>query len=154
MTQIIIIETGEVISEYEFYERYPTLQLPQPLTDAALESYGARLAAVDTGPAVVPSEVPRWAGLLALKRHELRSSELLLLASDDDGANSLHAAVLAFRGAMPAGEARDRLDVALNDAKDWLRTSPTVQSMCSVLSLTGNQADALFVWADAQVGTV
>ena len=102
----------------------------------------------------VPTEVPRWAGLLALKRHELRSSELLLLASDDDGANSLHAAVLAYRAGMPAGEARDRLDVALNDAKDWLLTSPTVHTMCSVLQLTDAQRDALFVWAAAQVGTV
>lgn len=104
--------------------------------------------------APVPAEVPRWAGLLSIKRHALQSGELQFLPADDPGEDSLHVAVQSLRASMPAGEARDRLDVALNDAKDWMLRSPTVATICTALTLRDDQRDALFVWAHAQVGTV
>ena len=152
-----IIESGAIVNVVEASAEYAASQ-------GWIENQGwaigwVRAGAVFVAPqasdaGLVPAEVPRWAGVLALKRHCLLGGQLLVLAADDNGSSSLYAAVLANREMMPAGEARDRLDVALDDAKDWLRMSPTVQSMCSVLSLTSNQADALFIWADAQVGTV
>lgn len=105
-------------------------------------------------PSVVPAEVPRWAGLLSIKRHALAGGELVLLPAEHPGDTSLHAAVQALRASMPPGEARDRLDVALNDVKDWTRYSPTVVSMCQALTLRDDQADALFVWAKAQEATI
>lgn len=39
--QIEIIETGEVISEREFYDLHPTTAFPQPLTDDVLSDFGA-----------------------------------------------------------------------------------------------------------------
>lgn len=39
--QIEIIETGEVISESEFYDLHPTTAFPQPLTDEVLLDFGA-----------------------------------------------------------------------------------------------------------------
>jgi hypothetical protein len=102
----------------------------------------------------VPHEVPRWAGLLALKRHAIEGGDLAMLPAEDAGDSSLSGAVFAYRATMEPGEARDRLDVALNDAKDWMRESPTVLGMCQVLGLDAEQADALFRWAKAQEGSV
>ena len=48
----------------------------------------------------------------------------------------------------------NRIDVALNDAKDWLRYSPTVMMVAGILPLAEEQLDALFSWANARVGTV
>lgn len=154
MQFIEIIKIGERLTQHDFFNLHPRVQFPQPLADVDLERVGARLVPETPGPAPVPNEVPRWAGVLALKRHALVGGELVLLDPSDAGDASLYSTVLAYRAVMPAGEARDRLDVALNDAKDWLRASPTVLSMCQALVLNHSQADALFVWAEAQVGTV
>lgn len=102
----------------------------------------------------VPAEVPRWAGLLAIKRHAVVGAELTQLQPNDDGATSIFTTITAFREAMPPGEDRDRLDVALDHAKDWTRASPTVASMADVARLTSSHLDALFRWADQQTGTV
>lgn len=40
---IEIIETGDILSEYAWNEKHPTVALPQPLTDGALSDYGARI---------------------------------------------------------------------------------------------------------------
>lgn len=104
--------------------------------------------------APVPVEVPRWAGLLAIKRHTLSGGELTLLSAEDSGADSIFASITEFRTYMPLGEARDRLDVALDHAKDWTRASPTVALMAEAIGLTQAHLDELFRWADAQAGTV
>lgn len=154
MQKIKIIETGDVISLSEFFDLNPTTQFPQPPTNDALQPYGAVLVEPESKPAGAPQEVPRWAGVLALKRHAIHDGDLVLLEPSDAGDSSLYSAVLAIRSDIPAGEARDRLDVALNDAKDWLRNSPTVVDMCNSLGLTSDDADALFTWAHGQLGTV
>jgi len=112
---------------------------------------------VETSPAyAAPYEVPRYCGLLALKRHRVADGHLQVLGETEDWqeGNSLHAQVLAYRAAMPAGAARDRLDVALNDVLNWTRTSPTVADLCAVLQLSDAQRDALFVWAKAHEATL
>lgn len=99
----------------------------------------------------VPSEVSRWAGRLALKRHVLEQGALVLLAPDDASPEgNLLARVLAWRDALQPGEMLDRVDAVLNDAKDWLRDSETVAAVAQVLGLTAEQVDALFAWAAAQ----
>lgn len=104
----------------------------------------------------VPDQVPRYCGLLALKRHRVDAGQLQPLDESEDwqAGFSLYAQVLAYRAAMPAGAARDRLDVALNDVLNWMRTSPTVADLCAVLQLSDAQRDALFVWAKAHEATL
>lgn len=104
----------------------------------------------------VPEEVPRYCGLLALKRHRVEAGLLQQLGESEDWqeGGSLYAQVLAYRAGMAAGAARDRLDVALNDVLSWTRTSPTVADLCAVLQLTHAQRDALFVWAKAHEATL
>lgn len=105
----------------------------------------------DPVPALVPLEVPRWAGRLALKRHVLDAGALVLLnATEDRPADNLLARVLVWRDGLQPGELLDRVDAVLNDAKDWLRDSETVAAVAAVLGLTAEQVDALFVWAAAQ----
>ncbi|MBF5006831.1 hypothetical protein [Diaphorobacter caeni] len=99
----------------------------------------------------VPAEVPRWAGRLALKRHVLESGLLRLLETDEaQPDDNLLALTLAWRAALPQGELADRVDAALDDAKDWLRDSETVTTVGSVLGLTSEQVDELFRWAAQQ----
>lgn len=104
----------------------------------------------------VPEEVPRYCGLLALKRHRVAAGLLQQLGESEDWqeGGSLYAQVLAYRAGMAAGAARDRLDVALNDVLSWTRTSPTVADLCAVLQLTHAQRDVLFVWAKAHEATL
>lgn len=99
----------------------------------------------------VPDEVLRYCGLLALKRHCLVQGQLQELAENQSwDSGSLYSDVQQFRASMPPGEARDRLDVAINDVLYWSRSSPTVADLCEVLPLTPAQADALFIWAKAR----
>lgn len=100
--------------------------------------------------AKVPQEVPRWAGRLALKRHVLEASELVLLEPADSRPDNLLAGVLAWRASLPDGELADRVDAALDDAKDWLRDSETVGAVAAVLGLDEVQVDSLFLWAAVQ----
>lgn len=103
------------------------------------------------GQEIVPQEVPRWAGRLALKRHVLEQGTLVLLAPEDARPeDNLLARVLGWRDTLPAGELLDRVDAVLDDAKDWLRDSETVAAVAAVLGLTEEQVDALFVWAASQ----
>lgn len=43
--QIQLIESGEVITQTDFYNAHPTVAFPQPLTDEVLADFGARLHA-------------------------------------------------------------------------------------------------------------
>lgn len=97
-----------------------------------------------------PDEIPRYCGVLALKRHVLDGSDLRELGESDDwAAGSLYASVQEFRASMPPGAARDKLDVALNDVSSWMLSSPVLASMCAALGLSNEQRDELFVWAKA-----
>ena len=99
----------------------------------------------------VPAEVPRWAGRLALKRHVFEGGALRLLDAEDavpDG--NLLALVLAWRASLLPGELSDRVDAALDDAKDWARDSETVIAVGDVLGLTSQHVDDLFRWAAQQ----
>lgn len=100
--------------------------------------------------ALVPAEVPRWAGRLALKRHVLRAGELVLLEPSETSSDNMLALVLLWRDSLLHGELRDRVDAALDDAKDWLRDSDTVATLAAVLGLTDDKVDALFIWAGRQ----
>ena len=100
--------------------------------------------------ALVPAEVPRWAGRLALKRHVAQEGVLVLLEPSETSSDNLLALVLLWRDSLLPGELRDRVDAALDDAKDWLRDSDTVATLAAVLGLTDDQIDALFIWAGQQ----
>lgn len=103
----------------------------------------------------VPQEVPRWAGLLALKRHVLEGDDLVLLAAEDARPqDNLLAGVFAYRASLQPGELADRLDAALNDAKDWRFDSPTVSYVAQIFPLSAKQLAELFRWASAQVETL
>lgn len=103
----------------------------------------------------VPAEVPRYCGLLALKRHRLVEDDLQQLdALESWESGSLYADVLAFRTQLLAGEQRDRLDVALNDVNQWTLASPTVADLCAVLALSTVQRDELFCWAKTHEATL
>ena len=41
--QIEITDTGQLLSEQDFYERHPCIAFPQPLKDEDLAAYGARI---------------------------------------------------------------------------------------------------------------
>ena len=99
----------------------------------------------------VPAEVPRWAGVLALKRHLLNSGELVLLSPDDalPDAN-LFALTLQWRSAIPESELADRVDAALIDVNYWERESATVAAVAGALNLSDAQVDELFRWAAEQ----
>ena len=43
--QIQLIESGEVITQTDFFNAHPTVAFPQPLTDEVLADFGARLHA-------------------------------------------------------------------------------------------------------------
>lgn len=103
----------------------------------------------------VPAEVPRWAGLLALKRHVLEGDELVLLAANDARPDdNLLALVTTYRASLQPGELADRLDAALNDAKDWRIESPTVGYVAQILPLSTEHLAELFRWAGNQVETL
>lgn len=121
------------------------------IRDLTLEEIQARWEAANP----VPHEVPRYCGLLALKRHCIEEGALQELGAEEsweDG--SLYSAVLAFRNALPAGAVRDKLDVALNDVLHWTLLSPTVADLCAVIGLSTTQRDALFRWAKAHEATL
>lgn len=62
--QIEIIETGEVISEREFYDLHPTTAFPQPLTDEVLEGFGACIFTppvdVETLRSAARDQIEKW----------------------------------------------------------------------------------------------
>lgn len=136
--------------------KVPIADTPEfPNTNPDYLAYKAWLAAggvpspADMVQQQVPQEVPRWAGKLALKRHALQNGEVVLLPPDAV-AGSLLDSVHTWWGTLGLGEAYDRVEAAMSDAKDWRRDSPTVATIASVLGLTESQIDGLFVWAGAQ----
>lgn len=66
--QIEIKKTGEVITPTDFYERYPCVSFPQPLTDEVLSEYGARL--VDA-----PTDIELLRATTKLKIEQWRDSQ-------------------------------------------------------------------------------
>lgn len=62
--QIQLIESGEVITQTDFFNEHPTIAFPQPLTDEALAGFGARLvvAAVDVGAlrSAARAQIEQW----------------------------------------------------------------------------------------------
>lgn len=98
----------------------------------------------------VPTEVPRWAGRLALKRHVLQGGALMLLGPAETRADNLLARTLAWRATLAPGELADRVDAALDDAKDWVLASETVSTIAGILGLSAAQVRQLFMWAGEQ----
>lgn len=129
--------TKAVLIDGEWNPQYKLIALTQDEIDAARR-------------ALVPTEVPRWAGRVALKRHVLESGELVLLGPTDTRADTLFAAVTAWRAGLPDGELAVRVEEALDAAKDWTRDSDTVAILASVLGLSDAQVDALFIWSGQQ----
>ena len=106
-------------------------------------------------PPPVPAEVPRYCGVLALKRHRLADDELEALGEEEGWeSGSLYAQLLAFRDGLPSGELRDKLDVAIDHVMHWTLESPTVTEMCAVMGLSTAHRDALFRWAKAHEATL
>lgn len=62
--QIEIIETGNVLTEAEFYDLHPTTAFPQPLTDDALADFSARLfdepVDVDALRSAARAQIEQW----------------------------------------------------------------------------------------------
>lgn len=105
----------------------------------------------------VPTQVPRWAAVLALKSH---NSTLL-------ENTTLWEAVLAVRNEIiskPDGEAismggitidaspdlKNRVVAALDDANYWERNSEMVGLVSLAIGLDGKAVDNLFIWAGKQ----
>lgn len=106
-------------------------------------------------PEPVPAEVPRYCGVLALKRHRLADDELEALGEEEGWeSGSLYAQLLAFRDGLPSGALRDKLDVAIDHVMHWTLESPTVTEMCAVMGLSTAHRDALFRWAKAHEATL
>lgn len=79
--------------------------------------------------ALVPAEVMRWQGTRLLKRLSLWDS------------------ILMAHEAMPDGEAKEDMRVALFDTITWKRSSPSVAAMASVLGVTDYEVDSWFIEA-------
>lgn len=122
MQQIEIIETGAILTERDFYDMHPTTAFPQPLTDAVLSVFGARLV---PQPPAVPQSCTRRQGRLALLAHgHLDDVEALIAAIAD-----------------PAERRAAQIEY---EADTWERSNPTVQSMWEQLGGTPAQLDDLF----------
>lgn len=79
--------------------------------------------------ALVPAQVMRWQGTRLLQR--LSFWDLILIAYE----------------AMPAGEAKDDMRIALFDTITWKRSSPSVAAMASGLGVTDYDVDSWFIEA-------
>ena len=69
--QIQLIESGEVITQTDFFNAHPTVSFPQPLTDDALADFGARLHVPE-----VPMEERRAAAWERIKNERDRRKSL------------------------------------------------------------------------------
>lgn len=79
--------------------------------------------------AKVPAEVMRWQGTRLLQRLNLWGSILLSYE------------------AMPDGEAKEDMRIALFDTITWKRSSPSVAAMAYVLGVTDYDVDSWFIEA-------
>lgn len=122
--QIKIMETGEVISLAEFYERNPRVQLPQPPTEEALAEFGAELVhEPESEP--VPASCSRRQGRLAL----------LALGLLDD-AEAMIAGI--------ADETERRAAQIEYEADTWERSSPFVQQLWGQFGGSSESLDDAF----------
>ena len=101
-------------------------------------------------PPAVPQEIPRWAGVLALKLHALIDGQLQPLEAAPAGTESLYGQVQQYRAQVSDVIEAARIDAALIDAKDWVRSSPTLAALAALLGLSQPDVDVLFTWAAAQ----
>jgi len=79
--------------------------------------------------ALVPKEVMRWQGTRLLQRLNLWDS------------------IVLDYSAMPDGEAKDDMRIALFDTITWKRSSPSVAAMASVLGVNDYEVDSWFIEA-------
>ena len=89
----------------------------------------AEQQADDDRQALIPKEVMRWQGTRLLQRLGLWDS------------------IFQAYEAMPDGEAKDDMQIALFDTITWKRSSPSVAAMASVLGVTDYEVDSWFIEA-------
>lgn len=137
--QIEIIETGQRLSESDWYARNPTIAFPRPLTDQVLQEAHdsfptiplARIVPPEPQPEPVPQTITRAQGKAALIQAELWDQ------------------VLVYVDGIADSKDRALAEVALHDTLEWRRTSPFLNAAAVALGLTAEQLDALFVQASA-----
>lgn len=105
----------------------------------------------------IPTQVPRWAAVLALKSNpspvvegetywdNVVAIRNLIIAHPNDtliefGGNSLEVTI----------DLKNRIVAALDDANYWERDSELVNFMASMIGLSSADVDALFIWAGKQ----
>lgn len=126
MQEIRIIETGELLAQHAFFERHPTVQLPQPLTDEALEPYGAVLVEPELQPEPVPDRCTRRQGLLALLANGVTPAQIQSQIDAIEDEIERIAAQIEY------------------EANDWERGNPVVQQMWATLGGTPEALDDLY----------
>lgn len=131
--QIEIIETGQRLSEQDWYARNPTIAFPRPLTDQVLQDAHAsfpaippaRIVPAEPQPAPVPQSCTRRQGRLAL-----------LAAGHLDDVEQAIAAI--------ADDTERRAAQIEYEADTWERGNAFVQQMWATLGGTPAQLDDLF----------
>lgn len=120
--QIEIIATGQTLPQHAFFELHPCIAFPQPLTDQALEPFGARLV---PAPEPVPGACSRRQGRLAL----------LTLGLLDDAEAAI--------AAIPDGNERRAAQIEY-EADTWERDSPFVLQLWAQFGGTPESLDDAF----------
>lgn len=135
--QIEIIETGQRLSESDWYARNPTIAFPRPLTDQVLQEAHdsfptiplARIVPPEPQPEPTPQIITRAQGKAALIQAGLWD------------------AVLAHVAGIADPTERALAEVALHDTLEWRRSSPFLNAAAAALGLDDNALDALFAVA-------
>lgn len=122
---------GYAVGEYApCVVRHPPTALAR-YDAAALERYRITAEEVADPPPVVPAEVARWRGLLALEAAGMLAAVKALVAASQDPA----------------------VDILFNHRDTWRRDSPVLLGLAAQMSppLTSEQIDALFIAAELAV---
>ena len=128
--QIQLTESGEVITQTDFFNAHPCTAFPQPLTDDVLAEYGARLVHVPQVP-TVPASVTRR-----------QARQALLLAG-------LLGNVQPAIDSIPDPVHRGMAQIEWDDSQAFERGRPLLVQIGMALGLDDAGLDALFVQAAA-----
>ncbi len=101
--QIQLIESGEVITQTDFFNAHPTVSFPQPLTDDALADFGARLHVPATP--LAERQAAAWEQIKAERdRRKFAGVKVGAHWFHSDDSSRIQQLALAMMGAaMPAG---------------------------------------------------
>ena len=69
--QIRLIESGNILTEFDFYEKFHNVSFPQPLTNEVINEFGAEIIPDIPKEEPVPGSITRRQGRLALNARDL-----------------------------------------------------------------------------------